>query len=55
MAPAWAGSRASPLAGSRPETMTAVLVYVPSGADTNGDLHGRTAGYPNWHSTIPRS
>jgi len=26
------------------------LVCVPAGADTNGDLHGRKAGYPFWPS-----
>jgi cephalosporin-C deacetylase-like acetyl esterase len=30
--------------------ITAVLVNEPSGADSNGDLHGRKAGYPNWDS-----
>jgi hypothetical protein len=30
-----------------------VLACVPSGADTNGDLHGRKAGYPNWPSNDP--
>ena len=32
------------------EKITAVLVCVPAGADANGDLHGRKAGYPNWPS-----
>jgi cephalosporin-C deacetylase-like acetyl esterase len=31
--------------------ITAVIVNEPSGADSNGDLHGRKAGYPNWDST----
>ena len=30
-----------------------MLVCVPAGADTNGDLHGRKAGYPNWPSDNP--
>ena len=30
--------------------ITAVIVNEPSGADSNGDLHGREAGYPNWDS-----
>jgi hypothetical protein len=34
----------------RPEKITAVLVCVPAGADTNGDLHGRKSGFPNWPS-----
>ena len=33
---------------------SAVLgLHVPAGADTNGDLHGRKAGYPNWPSGNP--
>ena len=34
--------------------ITAVLVNEPAGADMNGDLHGRKAGYPNWPSTDPK-
>jgi cephalosporin-C deacetylase len=30
--------------------VTAVIINEPSGADSNGDLHGRKAGYPNWPS-----
>jgi cephalosporin-C deacetylase-like acetyl esterase len=45
------GQQSLVLAGLRPEAITAVLVCVPAGADTNGDLHGRKAGYPNWPST----
>jgi cephalosporin-C deacetylase-like acetyl esterase len=41
------------LAGLRPDKITAVLACVPAGADSNGDLHGRKAGYPNWPSTDP--
>lgn len=44
------GQQSLVLAGLRPEKITAVLVCVPAGADTNGDLHGRKAGYPNWPS-----
>ncbi|MGA3099199.1 MAG: acetylxylan esterase [Bryobacteraceae bacterium] len=47
------GQQSLVLAGLRPEKITAVLVCVPSGADTNGDLHGRKAGYPNWPSNDP--
>ena len=47
------GQQSLALAGLRPEKITAVLVCVPAGADTNGDLHGRKAGYPNWDSTNP--
>ena len=48
------GQQSMVLAGLRPEKITAVLVCVPSGADTNGDLHGRKAGYPNWPSNDPK-
>jgi cephalosporin-C deacetylase-like acetyl esterase len=47
------GQQSMVLAGLRPEKITAVLVCVPSGADTNADLHGRKAGYPNWPSNDP--
>jgi cephalosporin-C deacetylase-like acetyl esterase len=47
------GQQSLALAGLRPEKITAVLVCVPAGADTNGDLHGRKAGYPNWPSDNP--
>lgn len=44
------GQQSMALAGLRPDKVTDVLVCVPSGADTNGDLHGRKAGYPYWPS-----
>ena len=44
------GQQSLVLAGLRPEKISAVLVCVPAGADANGDLHGRKAGYPNWPS-----
>ncbi len=44
------GQQSLALAGLRPEKITAVLVCVPAGADTNGNLHERKAGYPNWPS-----
>jgi cephalosporin-C deacetylase-like acetyl esterase len=47
------GQQSLALAGLRPEKITAVLVCVPAGADSNGDLHGRRAGYPNWPSDNP--
>jgi cephalosporin-C deacetylase-like acetyl esterase len=34
--------------------VTAVIVNEPSGADSNGNLHGRKAGYPNWPSNDPK-
>lgn len=42
------GQQSLMLAGLRPEAITAALVCVPSGSDTNGDLHGRKTGYPFW-------
>ncbi len=48
------GQQSLVLAGLRPEKITAVLVCVPAGADTNGDLHDRKAGYPNWPSDNPQ-
>jgi len=47
------GQQSLMLAGLRPRKITAALVCVPAGADTNGDLHGRKAGYPNWPSDNP--
>lgn len=47
------GQQSLALAGLRPEKISAVLVCVPAGADTNGNLHGRKAGYPNWPSDNP--
>ena len=47
------GQQSLALAGLRPEEITSVLVCVPAGADTNADLHGRKAGYPNWPSDNP--
>jgi cephalosporin-C deacetylase-like acetyl esterase len=47
------GQQSLALAGLRPGPISAVLVCVPAGADTNGDLHGRKAGYPNWPSDNP--
>jgi cephalosporin-C deacetylase-like acetyl esterase len=47
------GQQSLVLAGLRPEKISAVLVCVPAGADTNGDLHGRKAGYPDWPSGNP--
>lgn len=47
------GQQSLVLAGLRPENITAVLACVPAGADANGDLHGRKAGYPNWPSNDP--
>lgn len=34
--------------------VTALIVHVPSGADSNGPLHGRASGYPFWNATSPQ-
>src|ERR1022692_3324507 len=47
------GQQSLVLAGLRPEKITAALVCVPAGADTNGDLHGRKAGDPGWPPDTP--
>jgi cephalosporin-C deacetylase len=47
------GQQSLVLAGLRPDKITAALVCVPAGADADGDLHGRKAGYPNWKSDDP--
>lgn len=49
------GQQSFALAGLRPEKITAVLVCVPAGADTNGDLHGRRSGFPGWPSDDPKA
>jgi len=49
------GQQSFALAGLRPEKITAVLICVPAGADTNGDLHGRKSGFPNWPSDDPKA
>ncbi|MBU3077366.1 acetylxylan esterase [Sphingomonas quercus] len=47
------GQQSLVTAGLNPDRVTAVLVNVPSGALTNGDLHGAKAGYPNWDVSNP--
>ena len=47
------GQQSLVTAGLSPK-ITAVLVNEPSGADSNGDLHGRKAGYPNWDAEVPQ-
>ena len=47
------GQQSLATAGLRSGDVTAVIINVPSGADSNGNLHGRTAGYPNWPSNNP--
>jgi cephalosporin-C deacetylase-like acetyl esterase len=47
------GQQSIVLAGLRPDKVTDVAVCVPAGADADGDVHGRKAGYPYWESTNP--
>ncbi len=47
------GQQSLAAAGLNPK-VTAVIVNEPAGADSNGDLHGRKAGYPNWPSNNPK-
>jgi cephalosporin-C deacetylase-like acetyl esterase len=47
------GQQSLVAAGLNPK-VTAVLVNEPAGADSNGDLHGHKAGYPNWPSDNPK-
>jgi len=35
--------------------VTALIVNEPSGADANGEAHGRLTGYPNWPADDPRA
>lgn len=37
------------------DQVSAVIVNKPSGADSNGELHGRKPGYPYWPSNDPRA
>jgi cephalosporin-C deacetylase-like acetyl esterase len=48
------GQQSLATAGLNPGKVTAVLVNEPAGADSNGDLHARRAGYPNWNSGDPQ-
>jgi cephalosporin-C deacetylase-like acetyl esterase len=47
------GQQSLVTAALRPQ-VTAVIVDEPSGADSNGDLHSRKAGYPNWAAGDPK-
>ena len=42
-------------AALNPDRITALLVNEPSGGDTNGELHGRSAAYPNWPTKDPNA
>ena len=48
------GQQSLVTAGLNPGRITAVIVNEPSGADSNGDLHGRRSGYPNWNGRDPQ-
>lgn len=48
------GGQQSLIAAGLNRKVTAILVNEPSGADSNGDLHGRKAGNPNSPSTAPQ-
>lgn len=45
------GGQQSLVAAALRPRVTAVVVDEPSGADSNGELHGRKTGYPFWRSS----
>ena len=47
------GQQSLVTAGLNPQRVTAVVVNEPSGADSNGELHNRKAGYPFWETSDP--
>jgi cephalosporin-C deacetylase-like acetyl esterase/lysophospholipase L1-like esterase len=47
------GQQSLCVAGLNPK-ITHVIVNEPAGCDSNGSLHGRAAGYPNWPSDNPK-
>jgi cephalosporin-C deacetylase len=47
------GGQQSLCAAALNHRVTALIVNVPAGADSNGALHGRVTGYPNWPSNDP--
>jgi lysophospholipase L1-like esterase len=47
------GQQSLCVAGLHPK-ITHVIVNEPSGCDSNGPLHGRASGYPNWPSNDPK-
>jgi len=48
------GQQSLAVAGLHPK-ITHVIVNEPAGCDTNGPLHGRASGYPNWPADNPRA
>ena len=47
------GQQSLSVAGLNPK-ITHVIVNEPAGCDSNGSLHGRASGYPNWPSDNPK-
>ena len=47
------GQQSLCVAGLHPK-ITHLIVNEPAGCDTNGQLHGRQAGYPNWPANNPQ-
>src|SRR6266404_3057113 len=47
------GQQSLSVAGLNPK-ITHVIVNEPAGCDSNGPLHGRASGYPNWPSDNPQ-
>jgi lysophospholipase L1-like esterase len=47
------GQQSLCVAGLNPR-ITHLIVNEPAGCDTNGALHGRASGYPNWPSNNPK-
>lgn len=47
------GQQSFAVSGLHPK-ITHMIVHVPAGADSNGGLHGRLSGYPNWDSSRPK-
>jgi cephalosporin-C deacetylase-like acetyl esterase/lysophospholipase L1-like esterase len=48
------GGQQSLCAAGLNHKVTALVVNEPSGADSNGPLHARAAGYPNWPADDPQ-
>ena len=48
------GGQQSLCAAALNPKVTGLIVNEPAGADSNGPLHGRAAGYPNWPSNDPQ-
>lgn len=55
LATSMGGQQGIVTAALNPDRITALLVNEPSGGDTNGELHGRSAAYPNWPANDPKA